>query len=134
MAIRSASPACRIASACGPSRISPTAMVGMPAPRLMAAANGTWKPSERLIGSAVERPVRPPDELSITSMPSAFSSLANATVSGRSQPLYLRGRQLLGRHLAFAVRQLRRADDLPELPAGARRPEFAGLVERTRGR
>ena len=50
-------------------------MVGMPAPRFTAAANGTWKPSVRLIGSAVDRPVRPPDDVSTTSMPSAFSSL-----------------------------------------------------------
>ena len=61
-------------------------MVAMPACRFTAAANGTWKPSERLTGSAVERPVRPPEEQSTTSMPSAFSSLAKATVSSTSQP------------------------------------------------
>ncbi len=61
-------------------------MVAMPASRLMAAANGTWKPSVRLMGSAVERPVSPPDDESMTSTPMVFSSLAKATVSGTSQP------------------------------------------------
>ena len=61
-------------------------MVEMPASRFTAAANGTWKPSERFTGSAVDRPVRPPEEQSMTSTPSSFSALANTTVSSTSQP------------------------------------------------
>jgi hypothetical protein len=87
MAIRSAWSFCRMSSACGPSSISPTAMVIMPASRLICSAYGTWKPGPRYPVEAVAPAAAlPPDEQSMTSTPRAFSLRASTAESSISQP------------------------------------------------
>jgi hypothetical protein len=63
--------------------MSPTAIVGMPASRRIAAANGTWYPGSSGICAWW---MLPPLEQSIMSMPIAFSRRASSIDCARSQP------------------------------------------------
>src|SRR6185369_10150083 len=88
-AITSARPSCSACSACCAVRMSPTAMVAMPASFLTLSEKGNWNPGTRLIRvrvAAVAEPWIPPEEQSTTSTPSFFSPFANASVSSMLQP------------------------------------------------